>query len=177
MAWIYIIRHKRSDNCYIGSTNDFEKRKSSHMSIYKNEISRKYNIKLYTFIRENGGWDNFDMVKICECDKDERVKIEQHHMDFMKPYLNCKNALGENIENRKERDIETSRLYRNREEYRKKWKEKYNREKETICEERKEKMTCDCGSIVRKVDITRHYRTLKHQRLLASSSCANSSAI
>jgi hypothetical protein len=58
---------------YIGSTTNFTKRKYTHKFGVK-KICDKHNIKLYNFIRENGGWDNWDMVMI-------------------KQYSNCKNKL------------------------------------------------------------------------------------
>jgi len=99
---VYIIRHKHSNNSYIGSTTDFDKRKSHHKDAYNKEKT----YKLYQFIRENGGWDNFDMVKICDCEEDERLKMEQYHMDFVKPTLNCKRVIGWDIERNKEKNKE-----------------------------------------------------------------------
>jgi hypothetical protein len=53
-------------DCYVGSTTDFKSRKCAHKSSCNNQFSAGYNTKLYTFIRENGGWDNFTMVLIEE---------------------------------------------------------------------------------------------------------------
>ena len=185
MSCVYIIRHKNSNDCYIGSTKQFDTRIRQHISNIDDEKRNCYNYKLYTFIRENGGWDNFDMVKVCDCEEDERIKMEQHHIDFIKPSLNCKNAFGEDIEKRNEYAREYSRNYRknNREVvneklkiYYKNNKEKfrlYKRENKDIINEKKKqkRYTCECGSELRWVDKARHIRSLKHQRFLASSSC------
>ena len=155
MACIYIIRHKNSNDCYIGSTKDFDKRKIDHKNNIRYENQPKYYIKLYVFIRENGGWDNFDMVKICDCEENDRIKMEQYHMDFIKPSLNTHRAIG-----------------RDEEAYRNKRIERWNNNKHIRCENRKKKRyTCECGSELRWVDKARHNRSLKHQRFLASSSC------
>jgi len=58
---IYIIKCKdpKIKQCYIGSTTNFNKRKVKHKSNCNNKNSRKYNYKVYKFIRENGNFDNF----------------------------------------------------------------------------------------------------------------------
>ena len=157
MALVYIIRHKHSDNCYIGSTIDFCNRKKNHISDAANENGYHYHYKLYKFIRENGGWDNFDMVKICDCDDNESRQMEQHYIEFMKPSLNCKNAIFDR-EGKKVRN----KLYR---------RKIYEENGKIINEERKKnRYTCECGSNLRWVDKVRHNKTEKHQRFLASCS-------
>jgi len=139
MSCIYIIRHKHSNNSYIGSTTDFDKRKSYHKCSVVNENNNNYTHPVYRFIRENGGWDNFDMVKICDCEEDERLKMEQYHMDFVKPTLNCKRALGFDFERRK--------IYKkkNDREYLLKNREKITKQRR---EYRRQKVICDCGKEV-----------------------------
>ena len=51
-------------DCYIGHTTDFKTRKGCHKRVCNNPKSNRHNCKIYCFIRENGGWDNFDMVLI-----------------------------------------------------------------------------------------------------------------
>lgn len=81
---------------YIGSTNNFSARKSSHRKAHKNKVSKKYWCKLYLFIRSNEGWTNFEMVIIeegeCETKEDIRRK-EQQFIDSMIPPLNTNRAL------------------------------------------------------------------------------------
>jgi len=47
---------------YAGSTTDFIKRKYQHIRNSKNEY--KAHLKLYQIINENGGWENFTIVKL-----------------------------------------------------------------------------------------------------------------
>jgi hypothetical protein len=44
-------------NIYIGHTTNFENRKLGHM-----KSSKIDNYKVYKFIRNNGGWDNWSMI-------------------------------------------------------------------------------------------------------------------
>jgi len=103
---VYIIRHKHSNNSYIGSTKDFKERKKSH---YKKSHYTQ-DRKLYNFLRDNGGWDNFDMVEICKCENDKLREMEQYHMDFIKPSLNEINAFHTD-ETRREKKSESDKLY------------------------------------------------------------------
>ena len=49
---------------YTGHTTDFRKRKTDHKTNCNCEKSKKNDLKLYTTIRENGGWDNWEMIEI-----------------------------------------------------------------------------------------------------------------
>ena len=77
---------------YIGSTTCFKARKRQHKSNCNNEKRNSYNIKIYKFIRETGGFENWDMIQIkavsCnskrELEAEERLCIEE-----FKPSLNC----------------------------------------------------------------------------------------
>ena len=46
-------------DCYVGSTTDFIRRKHAHK-----RNSKTLNYKVYQFINNNGGWDNFQMLEI-----------------------------------------------------------------------------------------------------------------
>ncbi len=46
--------------CYGGHTTDFKSRRGNHKTRCNNENDKRYNNKLYQFIRNNGGWNNFD---------------------------------------------------------------------------------------------------------------------
>jgi predicted GIY-YIG superfamily endonuclease len=63
---MYKIVSKDLDNnyIYVGSTTDFAKRKSAHKSNCINENDSHYKIKVYEMIRENGGWNEFEMIEI-----------------------------------------------------------------------------------------------------------------
>ena len=70
---------------YVGHTTNFDKRKCQHKTNCNNENGDKYNIYVYQFIRENGGWNNWEMIEIelysCEnrrqAEARERYWLEQ----------------------------------------------------------------------------------------------------
>jgi len=79
---------------YIGSSKKFKKRKYKHKSDCNNENGRCYNLKVYKFIRANGGYNNFDYEILLETIEDGIKKIEQEYIDDLQPTLNCNSACG-----------------------------------------------------------------------------------
>ena len=95
---------KNITEIYIGSTGDLYHRTAEHKSNCHNINSSHYNLKIYKFIRENGGWDNWQIVVEYETpnySKDDRVIEEQLNKDLLKPELNSINAVGLDIERHK----------------------------------------------------------------------------
>jgi hypothetical protein len=64
--------------CYVGVTTDFSARKNQHRSSCCNRKNVRYNSRVYTFMRDNGGWDAWDKVVI------ERRQLESKHEVFKK---------------------------------------------------------------------------------------------
>lgn len=44
---------------YVGSTTNMRQRKASHKNNTNSKKSDKYDMELYKFIRDNGGWDKW----------------------------------------------------------------------------------------------------------------------
>ena len=78
-------------NCYVGHTTDFKSRKAHHKSNCYNTNAKHYNLYVYEFIRENGGWDNWDMIEIIteKClDGLEAKRKERDHIEKLNATLN-----------------------------------------------------------------------------------------
>ena len=76
---------------YIGSTVCFKERKRCHKKSCNNPNSRNYNLKVYKFIRDNGGWDKWSMVLVANtsCNsKLELAKHERHYYEKLNATLN-----------------------------------------------------------------------------------------
>lgn len=79
------------DMIYIGSTNNFSKRKSNHKKSCYNKVSKKYKIPLYQYIRACGGWDKFTMEQIGKYpikSKGEGLQKEKELIEFYNAKLN-----------------------------------------------------------------------------------------
>ncbi len=76
---------------YIGSTNNLSRRKSHHKKNVKNKVGKLYWTSLYKFIRENGGWENFNMIAIKIDDYENKnlwLEEEQNIIEELRPPLN-----------------------------------------------------------------------------------------
>lgn len=177
---------------YIGSTTDFNKRKIKHKSDCYNENDRKYNIKLYQFIRNNGGWDNFEMIIVekysCNSKLEAEIK-ERYFIEELKATLNSyiptrtiKEYYQDNQDKKKEKDKE---YYKNNKEKIKEYRKEYNKNNKEIIKEKekeyyennkikiferiKEKFNCECGGCYTKVNKNTHYKTKIHQEYLKNT--------
>jgi len=123
---------------YIGSTTNFTRRKSCHKSDCNNEKGSRFNLKVYQFIRTNGGWDNWTIVQIEEYDcsnKRELGQYERFHFEQLKPSLNCQ--------------IPSRTI--------KEW---------CVDKKLKEQVLCECGSTVAIGGLESHKSTDKHKLLM-----------
>jgi len=160
-------------DCYVGHTRDMTKRKWCHKTRCHNEKDKKHNYKIYKIIRENGGWENWDMVLVekfpCK-DKYEACKREREvyeeldaKMNTFRPYRTQEERKEERKEYREEHKAELkqyikqynqehkaernhySKQYReeHKAEIAEKKKQYYQERKAEIAEKRKEKIECE----------------------------------
>jgi hypothetical protein len=77
---------------YVGHTTDFTKRKCQHKYCCNNENSLSHNLNVYKFIRDNGNWDNWEMIMVeqypCQ-NKLEAHERERHWLETLNAKLNC----------------------------------------------------------------------------------------
>jgi hypothetical protein len=80
---------------YVGSTTSFIKRKYCHKTRCQNEKDRGFHLKLYQTIRDNGGWDNWNMMPLEEFACESRIQQnirEQYWVNQLNPNLNQSKA-------------------------------------------------------------------------------------
>ena len=91
---IYLIKHKTCDDkkVYVGSTNNLKQRIKKHEEGCYYEKSKKNNINLYKYIRQNGGFNEYQFI-ILECYVCN-FKYELHYKedDYIKMYDNNLNS-------------------------------------------------------------------------------------
>ena len=92
----YCIKCKNTEikDIYVGLTTNFSNRKGSHK--HDCNCPEKNHVKLYTFINNNGGWDNWEMIKLelypCNNLAEARLR-EQHWLNELKPTLNSNKSI------------------------------------------------------------------------------------
>ena len=167
---------------YVGSSCSHISRKSQHKRACINEKYKKYNYPVYRYIRDNGGWDNWEFVLLEDypCDNKNQLVIRERYwfeklgakLNSCYPQRSAKEYKKEYYEENKEKFTENVKKYRkeNKEKTRKYTKKYREKNKEKISEKRKETVECPCGSVVRKDYLTRHKQTQKHQNYLKNLS-------
>ena len=198
MCLVYKISFKDCDEFYIGSTVNLMNRKIKHKYSCYNSKVKKYNYKLYQFIREHYEWKDviFEILEEYETvlDKLELRKLEQKYINELKPTLNHRKAY-QSKEERKEQIIKSTKKYREKKEtqerikkYREENREKIKEQKKIYREENKEelkekkriyreenkaklneKIKCECGGKYIHNCRARHLKSTKHQDYLANS--------
>ena len=73
--------------CYVGSTNNERVRKSDHKKRCINPNQKTHNCYVYQYIRENGGFQNWDMVRLEEFKYDDKRELhtrERYWLETLK---------------------------------------------------------------------------------------------
>ena len=163
---------------YVGHTTDMRKRKNKHKYCCNNEKNIKYNLNVYQFIRNNGCWDNWDMIEIERynaIDGYDAKKRERYWIEELKASLNMQlpsRKQKEWEEDNKEYVKERNKNWReiNKEILLQKKRQYYENNKDIKNEERKEKVKCECGCEIRKQHLNRHKQSKKHINLMSQPS-------
>ena len=162
---------------YIGSTTNFRKRKYHHKCCCNNIKRHEYNYNVYKFIRDNGNWENWDMVMIeeykdCESklqlQKKERYYIETLCATLNK-YIPLRTKKEYYIDNIDRLSIIQKNKYQEKKEYIKDKVKKYrNENKEKIKMTRKKHYEQNKENILTKNKI---YRDNNKEKLRIKMSC------
>ena len=158
---------------YIGSTKNFRRRKFEHKSVCYNENSKHYNLPVYQFIRENGGWDSCELNPIEEIEVESKTQArirEQFWKEDRETKIQVLNAINpysdkaEYLKNYYQENSEKIKKYyeENREEIREQQKLYYKENKQKINEKANEEQTCPCGGKFTTSNKKKHLRSLKH---------------
>lgn len=169
-AHIYKLCCKDLDikDIYIGSTINWRRRKCRHKNNCNNISCREHNLYVYKFIRDYGGWENWDMVLIKEINCNNRLELhreERKYIESLKATLN----IGIPARTKEERLI----YYKNYNEiYRKKFKDEiqikkkeyYDKNRIDILNKKKNNLyTCICCNMTMQFNSRlRHFKSKSH---------------
>jgi hypothetical protein len=135
--------------CYIGSTCNFKKRKTGHINKCNDVSNREYNKKIYQFIRENGGFKNFDFEILETLETNDKDILHQKEFQWINKYdCNLNEIKPHLFKSKKEYDAE------------------YNKHNFNERQERQsKKITCEvCGRQFRYDSKWRHLKTDIHKK-------------
>jgi len=153
---------------YIGHTTEFIKRKYNHKVICNYPNNKKYNQKIYKTIRDNGNWDNWEMIEIekypCN-DGNEATARERYWYETLNANMNS------NVPNRSQKEYQQTNKEQIQEyikEYRETNKEQIQEYHKEYREKTKEQTTCECGGHYSYNNRLRHLKTPKHINFINS---------
>ncbi len=175
---------------YIGATKNLTNRVKQHFYNVNNPRSVKGKFKVYNFIREHGGVDNWNVVALkflSVKDKKALDKVEGEFIKKYRPTLNCvivgrtrHEYIDDNREKvnecnkksyRKHRDKHREhkkKIYQeNKEAICKKQKEYYEKNKEEITKRRAYEFNCICGKKIQIQNRKAHIASKQHHNDLS----------
>ena len=140
------------DMVYIGSTNNITIRFQGHKDKCNNPKSTKYNTKVYKYIRENGGINEWELVILDELYVyyDKCKKRYNYESKFINAYdainkLNSQNEYGLCYTEKKVSNINY-----------------YNNNREKINKKRTTKIKCEiCNSLINAGGLSQHKKSIK----------------
>ena len=154
---IYKITDVGYTECYIGSTCDklLSQRFSRHKEQFKRYGLGKANWSYSFALFEKFGIGN------CKIELIEEYPCENRHQLNKREGMHIRetNCVNKQIAGRTKADYKAEF----REWYLNRNKMRYQNNREEILEKSKETIVCECGSIVRKDGLQRHYKTVKRQ--------------
>ena len=136
---------------YVGGTTDMVSRKSKHKcNCYNTNDMKKYNYLIYRTIRDNGGWDNWDMIKIedfpqCKSGTESRMRerdlyelLFEEKLNMVRPFITDEEKII------------------------------YSNIKSSISNPKRDKTIhqCNCGGTLNYVGKAGHLKTKMHQKYL-----------
>jgi hypothetical protein len=147
---------------YVGHTTDFINRKARHKIVCNNENHPSHNLKVYQYIRENGGWNAFSIIIIEEypCNNFEEARTRERYwyetlnstLNSIRPFINDEE--GDEYD-KQYRELNKERIRDNRIRY-----EELN--KERIADYKKQYLQLNKEQ---RLDYQRRYRELNKERV------------
>jgi len=149
-------------NIYIGSTTNFVKRKNNHKRSCNSEKNKGYYEKKYQYIRENGGWECFNMIKVEKYPGNDGNEARARE-EYWKCHFNAKlNANRAYTTEEQDKEYHKGYYENNKGKKLEQFKEYREQNKVKLLEQKQEQITCECGCIIRKDGLTKHRKTQKH---------------
>jgi hypothetical protein len=147
-VFIYQLVHKWQTDIeynYVGHTIDIIKRRYNHKSCCNNTNNKHHNLKIYQIIRDNGGWDEWEMKIIHRCyvkDKIEARMVEQKFINELNANMNGRKSYttdeGKNEYNHQYYQENKDKIREHQKQYNQKNKDTINEQQKQYYQENKE---------------------------------------
>ena len=155
---------------YVGHTTEFVKRKNNHKSSCNNASDKSFNLKVYQYMRTTGGFKNWSMIMLEKYPCLGVLEAKQKEQFYI---LELHSTLNSSIPNRTPQQYRVDNKESHKEYYTAhqekivKYQTEYrNINNDAIKSRKKTLFHCDCGSVCRIDDKSRHFKTKKHQLYL-----------
>ena len=155
--YVYKLFNRDCPEFYIGSTTNMRLRKNRHKYDCNKENGKHYNLKVYHYIRSNGGYDAWQYEILEHIRNSINTKelhgVERKYIEQLKPTLNAQipnRTRDEWIQDNKEYCINHRAQY-------------YQNNIATIKAKRNEKFECPCGGRYTLINKTKHIKSKKHR--------------
>ena len=166
---------------YVGSTTNIRNRKLQHKTRCNNNNDKNHNLNVYQFIRNNGGFENWDMILVENYNTTDNIELRKRER-YWKEYLNA--TLNNKLPYKTHEDelLRKKDYHKNNKDIINERKRNYrNNNKEYISKQRSElrkknitkhleRVNCDCGGKYKKEGKYCHLKTKKHQKWLENQS-------
>ena len=165
---IYVIQHtEKKDLIYVGHTTNLKERKSTHKRKCKTNPA-----KLYQMIKDNGGWDAFEMkpIKQFSCSNSIEARIEEEKcrieynasLNFIRAIQTDESRAEVKEKNKKYYHDHKEEAKINKAEYYKANKEKFLNKAHANYQKKTEIFTCKCGGSTLMFRKARHEQSKMH---------------
>jgi len=140
--YVYKLFNPDCEDFYIGSTVNMKARRRRHKDACNNHNNIRHNLRLYQYIRSNGGYQNWQYQTLEYIQNSINIKelhgVERKYIEELKPSLNC------SIPNRTKAEYRIDK-------------------KDEIRAQQDKKHQCECGGKYTTAHRARHFKTMKHQ--------------
>jgi len=162
MIGIYALSNADCENdIYVGSSKNIKKRMWHHKSNCNNVNGEKYNRKVYSFIRNNGGWQKWRYHIIEQFDVYDKIKLKEREDYWIVELKSTLNSYRADRNNKKYKQEHKEEI--------KKWYKKYNKNYQ---EDNKAKLSapnvCECGGVYSYQHKARHFKSKRCLKYMAS---------
>ncbi len=163
-GYCYKIQHKTNNDLkkYYGSTEDLYIRETDHKSGCYNITGKEYNSPKYQYIRDNGGWENFEMIKIYE-GKDYELKEKEYIISTWEINTNSRIPLQTDEEKKENQQKRCQKYYHVKKEVINLYNKEYRQlNKDALNSKARQKIPCDnCGAIINRNAKPMHKKSKK----------------